>query len=96
MTDILVTPPVARKEPTPTHLHGHTLEDDYRWMREKDSPEVIAYLEAGNATSVCTNPAERGRAASARSPAGGSHRSRSQGRHLQSSTRLSLRRCCWM
>jgi oligopeptidase B len=49
MTDILVTPPVARKEPTPTHLHGHTLEDDYRWMREKDSPEVIAYLEAENA-----------------------------------------------
>src|ERR1700737_4229241 len=49
MTDILVTPPVARKEPTPIHLHGHTLEDDYRWMREKDSPEVIAYLEAENA-----------------------------------------------
>ena len=24
-------PPVARREPTPTRLHGHTLEDDYRW-----------------------------------------------------------------
>src|ERR1700737_1320625 len=49
MTDILVTPPVARKEPTPIYLHGQTLEDDYRWMREKDSPEVISYLEAENA-----------------------------------------------
>ncbi len=49
MIDIVVKPPVARKEPTPTTLHGHTLEDDYRWMREKTSPEVIAYLEAENA-----------------------------------------------
>jgi oligopeptidase B len=49
MDAIVVTPPVARKQPTPTHLHGQTLEDDYRWMREKDSPEVLAYLEAENA-----------------------------------------------
>jgi oligopeptidase B len=48
MTAIVVKPPVARKEPNPVHLHGHTLEDDYRWMREKESPEVIAYLEAEN------------------------------------------------
>ena len=44
-----VTPPVTRREPTPTTLHGQTLEDDYRWMRDKGSPEVIAYLEAENA-----------------------------------------------
>jgi oligopeptidase B len=44
-----VQPPVARREPTPTTLQGVTLQDDYRWMREKDSPEVIAYLEAENA-----------------------------------------------
>ncbi|WP_213803627.1 S9 family peptidase [Granulicella sp. dw_53] len=49
MTAPAVNPPVARKEPTPTTLHGQTLQDDYRWMREKDSPEVIAYLEAENA-----------------------------------------------
>jgi oligopeptidase B len=49
MTAILVTPPVARKEYTPTTLHGHTLEDHYRWMRDKSSPELIAYLEAENA-----------------------------------------------
>ena len=48
MTAIVVKPPVARKEATPTYLHGQTLEDDYRWMRQKESPEVIAYLEAEN------------------------------------------------
>jgi oligopeptidase B len=42
-------PPVARPEPTPTTLHGITLHDDYRWMREKESPEVLAYLNAENA-----------------------------------------------
>ncbi len=41
--------PIARREPTPTNLHGHTLDDDYRWMRDKDSAEVIEYLEAENA-----------------------------------------------
>ncbi len=45
----LVQPPVARREPAPTTLHGITLQDDYRWMREKESPEVLAYLEAENA-----------------------------------------------
>ena len=48
MTVIVVKPPVARKEPNPTYLHGQTLEDDYGWMRQKESPEVIAYLEAEN------------------------------------------------
>ena len=43
-----MTSPVARKEPTHTHLHGQTLEDDYGWMRDKSSPEVLAYLEAEN------------------------------------------------
>jgi oligopeptidase B len=42
-------PPVARREPTPTTLHGITLHDDYRWMRDKESPEVLAYLNAENA-----------------------------------------------
>lgn len=43
-----LTPPIARQDPTPTTLHGHTLEDNYRWMRDKDSPEVIEYLQAEN------------------------------------------------
>jgi len=42
-------PPIARRSPNPTTLHGFTLEDDYGWMRDKSSPEVIAYLEAENA-----------------------------------------------
>jgi len=41
--------PIARREPHPTPLHGQILEDDYFWLREKESPEVIAYLEAENA-----------------------------------------------
>ncbi len=42
-------PPVARREPTTTRLHGHTLVDDYAWLREKQSPEVTRYLEEENA-----------------------------------------------
>jgi oligopeptidase B len=42
-------PPVARRDPTPTTLHGVTLHDDFRWMRDKGSPELLAYLEAENA-----------------------------------------------
>ncbi len=48
MTQSTVTPPVARPEPTPTTLHGQTLEDNYRWMRDKSSSELIAYLTAEN------------------------------------------------
>src|SRR5436853_4162874 len=42
-------PPVARKVPHTTTVHGTTLSDDYFWMRDKKNPEVIAYLEAENA-----------------------------------------------
>ena len=49
MSKIVVSAPVARKEPNPTTLFGQTLQDDYRWMREKESPEVLAYLRAENA-----------------------------------------------
>jgi len=44
-----IQPPIARREPTPTTLHGITLDDDFRWMRDKSSPELLAYLEAENA-----------------------------------------------
>jgi len=52
MTKIAAQAPIARREPTPTTLHGITLEDDYRWMRDKSSPELIAYLEAENAHTL--------------------------------------------
>ena len=46
MTQSTISPPHARQEPTPTTLHGQTLEDAYRWMRDKSSPDLISYLEA--------------------------------------------------
>src|SRR5262245_12510091 len=42
-------PPVAKKVPHVTQIHGYTLKDDYFWLREKQNPEVIKYLEAENA-----------------------------------------------
>ena len=44
-----LAPPVATPRRTETTLHGHTLVDDYAWLRERESPEVISYLEAQNA-----------------------------------------------
>ncbi len=45
----LPAPPIARRHRTETHLHGVTLTDDYAWLRDKQNPEVAAYLEAENA-----------------------------------------------
>src|ERR1035437_1800749 len=42
-------PPIARKEYKETQLHGVVLVDDYAWLRDKESPEVTAYLDAENA-----------------------------------------------
>jgi oligopeptidase B len=51
-TPSTVTPPIARKETASTTLHGQTLQDDYKWMREKSATEVIAHLEAENAYTL--------------------------------------------
>ena len=48
MSDALQAP-VAPREPHPTSLHGQTLEDDYFWLRDKNSPAVTEYLQAENA-----------------------------------------------
>jgi oligopeptidase B len=42
-------PPLARREPVEHLLHGDRRIDHYAWLREKQSPEVIAYLNAENA-----------------------------------------------
>ena len=42
-------PPAAARIPKTTLLHGETLVDPYFWLREKENPEVRAYLEAENA-----------------------------------------------
>jgi oligopeptidase B len=42
-------PPLARREPVETILHGDRRMDHYAWLKRKENPEVIAYLEAENA-----------------------------------------------
>ncbi|HXJ80783.1 MAG TPA: S9 family peptidase [Candidatus Methylomirabilis sp.] len=42
-------PPVARKIPKVDTVHGDLRQDDYAWLRQKDDPEVLAYLEQENA-----------------------------------------------
>ncbi|HEX6772398.1 MAG TPA: S9 family peptidase, partial [Acidobacteriaceae bacterium] len=49
MHETQLLPPAARREPTSAIHHGHTLQDDYPWLRNKDSEEVTAYLQAENA-----------------------------------------------
>ena len=52
-------PPVARRIPHVGVVHGERRVDDYHWLRNKDSPEVRAYLEAENAyTAAMMKPSE--------------------------------------
>ncbi|MGO4955696.1 S9 family peptidase [Luteococcus sp. Sow4_B9] len=41
--------PRPARRPVTRSFHGDDFVDDYEWLREKDSPEVIAHLEAENA-----------------------------------------------
>ncbi len=43
-----VSPPVAEKKPVDLTKHEHTRVDNYYWLRERENPEVIKYLEAEN------------------------------------------------
>lgn len=43
------TPPVAAKKPRVRTHHNDVYVDNYEWMRDKDSPEVVAHLTAENA-----------------------------------------------
>ncbi len=57
--DALPKPPVARREPVEHLLHGDGRVDPYAWLRHKENPEVVAYLEAENAyTSAILKPTE--------------------------------------
>jgi oligopeptidase B len=42
-------PPVAERRPVTTEHHGRSRTDDFDWLRDKESTEVIAHLEAENA-----------------------------------------------
>ena len=49
--------PTAARKPVATTIHGRTLIDDYAWLREKTSDEVLAYLAAENAyTAAAMEP----------------------------------------
>ena len=39
---------MAKRIPTRLEKHGHVRVDNYYWLRERDNPEVIAYLNAEN------------------------------------------------
>ena len=49
MTPAEPTPPVAAVRPKQLQIHGHVRVDDYYWLKERENPEVVAYLEAENA-----------------------------------------------
>ena len=42
-------PPVAKKVPFLRTHHGDSFQDNYEWLRQKDSPEVVDLLKAENA-----------------------------------------------
>jgi oligopeptidase B len=48
-TGSTVAPPRAKKVPTTRTFHGDTVVDEYEWLRDKESPDTISYLEAENA-----------------------------------------------
>jgi oligopeptidase B len=54
-----LSPPLARREPVETVVHDDRRVDHYAWLRQKENPEVIAYLEAENAyTDAVLQPTE--------------------------------------
>ena len=51
------TPPSARTIPKADVIHGDRRVDEYAWLRNKEDPEVLAYLRAENAyTDAVTLP----------------------------------------
>lgn len=46
---VTLVPPVAKVIPYADTVHGDIRIDDYAWLRERDNPEVIQYLNAENA-----------------------------------------------
>src|SRR6201996_8390062 len=48
-TPTATAPPTAPVHHTEKQLHGHTLIDDYAWLRDRENPEGTAYLQAENA-----------------------------------------------
>ena len=60
-TDAHAEPPVARAVPRASTIHGETRIDEYFWLRNREDPEVLAYLEAENAYTDGGDAADRAR-----------------------------------
>jgi oligopeptidase B len=43
-----VKPPVAKRVPVERSIHGEVVVDEYGWLRDRDDPDTVAYLEAEN------------------------------------------------
>src|SRR6266850_541010 len=55
----LPAPPVAKKAPKTTEINGRKMVDNYFWLREKQNPEVRAYLDSENVyTDAVMKPTE--------------------------------------
>ena len=42
-------PPTAKRVPVERTFHGDTVVDEYAWLRDREDPDTLAYLEAENA-----------------------------------------------
>lgn len=45
----MTTAPKAEPRPHELKIHGHTRIDPYYWLKDRENPEVLAYMEAENA-----------------------------------------------
>jgi oligopeptidase B len=45
----VTSPPVAKRVPSERTRHGETVVDEYAWLRDREDPDTLAYLEAENA-----------------------------------------------
>ncbi len=61
VADSLPSPPRAPRRPTELPAHGETRVEDYFWLRERDAPDVLAYLEAENAYTAAVTAADAAR-----------------------------------
>ncbi|MEZ5353533.1 MAG: S9 family peptidase [Bryobacteraceae bacterium] len=50
----MLQPPIAKRAPARLEKHGHVRMDDYYWLRDRENPEVTAYLDAENAYTEAT------------------------------------------
>lgn len=45
---LIPTPPRAKRVPHKLEHHGHVRTDEFYWLRDRENPEVLAYLQAEN------------------------------------------------